>query len=207
MKFKKITIKNYKLFNDATITFNDNLTVIVGNNGSGKTILFNLLKNYKNTSKDYSIDIDGTIPTEETYGFISENRLSQTDLLQEFDETNELFMNEIQQLIPQITTDLKSHKKTFNQLKETFAVGEKILFDFAKIFTLRQINNTQFPIVLDSLFSILSKDKSELLLKRLLNLNEQVIIIENEHSLPDGLSMNYKLNYKDEKTNIEQIHN
>lgn len=37
MKIKKVTLKNYKCFEKIEVDFHDKLTVIVGNNGSGKS--------------------------------------------------------------------------------------------------------------------------------------------------------------------------
>ena len=37
MKIKKITLKNYRCFENVNIVFHDKLTVVIGSNGSGKT--------------------------------------------------------------------------------------------------------------------------------------------------------------------------
>ena len=37
MKIRKVTLKNYRCFENIEVEFHDNLTVIVGGNGSGKT--------------------------------------------------------------------------------------------------------------------------------------------------------------------------
>lgn len=43
MKFKKITINNWKQFKNIDIDFHPNLTILTGANGSGKTTILNLL--------------------------------------------------------------------------------------------------------------------------------------------------------------------
>ena len=43
MRIKKIELKNYRCFEDLEIDFDDNLTVIVGNNGAGKTAILEAL--------------------------------------------------------------------------------------------------------------------------------------------------------------------
>ena len=39
MRIKKVKIKNYKLFQDFTMSFNDDLNIIVGDNEAGKSTL------------------------------------------------------------------------------------------------------------------------------------------------------------------------
>ena len=39
MRIKKVKIKNYKLFQDFTMPFNDDLNIIVGDNEAGKSTL------------------------------------------------------------------------------------------------------------------------------------------------------------------------
>ncbi len=44
MRIKKIEIKNFKGFQQETINFQDNLTVVIGNNTAGKTTLLKALQ-------------------------------------------------------------------------------------------------------------------------------------------------------------------
>lgn len=39
MRIEKVKIKNYKLFQDFTMLFNDDLNIIVGDNEAGKSTL------------------------------------------------------------------------------------------------------------------------------------------------------------------------
>ncbi len=61
MKFKKLKIKDYKILKDVDLKFNDKLTLITGNNGTGKSTLFNLMKDICNKKEveDCSLEIEG----------------------------------------------------------------------------------------------------------------------------------------------------
>lgn len=44
MRISKISVKNYKCFDDAEVQLNDKYTVLVGINGAGKTALLECIK-------------------------------------------------------------------------------------------------------------------------------------------------------------------
>lgn len=44
MKFESITVENYRQFEEAKLTFDDDITILAGANNSGKTSLINLIK-------------------------------------------------------------------------------------------------------------------------------------------------------------------
>lgn len=73
MKLKKITISNYRQFENLELNFDENLTILAGANNSGKTSLISLLKNIfisdKNNYNEYDIPakkvklwLDSTFP-------------------------------------------------------------------------------------------------------------------------------------------------
>lgn len=59
MKLKKITVSNYRQFENLELNFDENLTILAGANNSGKTSLLSLLKNIfisdKNNYNEYDI--------------------------------------------------------------------------------------------------------------------------------------------------------
>lgn len=57
MRLKQVSIKNYRQFDEATINFENDITVLAGANNSGKTSLIELLKNLLgNKSYNYGIN-------------------------------------------------------------------------------------------------------------------------------------------------------
>lgn len=73
MKLKKITVSNYRQFENLELNFDENLTILAGANNSGKTSLISLLKNIfisdKNNYNEYDIPakkvklwLDSTFP-------------------------------------------------------------------------------------------------------------------------------------------------
>jgi DNA repair exonuclease SbcCD ATPase subunit len=79
MKIKKIIIKEYKLFRDAELTFKDGLNLITGPGGSGKTILFDMLKEgIFSKNENYKVEIDGRIDKKQMdYIFIDWDKFSE----------------------------------------------------------------------------------------------------------------------------------
>lgn len=60
MIIKRIKIKEYKQFKNVELDFKDGLNIIIGGNGTGKTTLFNMLKEgILNKNKDYTVEIGG----------------------------------------------------------------------------------------------------------------------------------------------------
>lgn len=98
MIVKNIKIIDYKIFKDCSINFNDNLTIITGGSGSGKTILFNLLKeNLIKKSKNCNILIEGELNSKNLdYMFINEK--SFEDILNKENIQKELEQIDVEQL-------------------------------------------------------------------------------------------------------------
>lgn len=74
MKFKKLKIKEYKIFKNVDLKFNDKLTLITGGNGSGKSTLFNLMKDICNKKEVNScvLEIEGKMNVKDLdYVFIN----------------------------------------------------------------------------------------------------------------------------------------
>ena len=68
MKFKKLKIKEFKMFKEKEICFNEDLTIIAGRNGSGKTTIFNLMKQLYETKeiKCCSLETEGKKTTDKS---------------------------------------------------------------------------------------------------------------------------------------------
>ena len=65
MKIKNIEIKNYRLLKDFKIDLEDNLSLVIGKNNTGKTSLLSVIEKFLTDKSDFSIN-DFNLDTQET---------------------------------------------------------------------------------------------------------------------------------------------
>jgi len=169
MIIKKIKIKEYKQFKNTELNFKEGLNLIIGCGGSGKTILFNMLKEgILKKNKDYDTEIKGKADKKQIdYIFVD---------LEKF---------------PEEMIDKYNHHIPYS----TLAKGEKTLLALKTVLKYRKTNNIQDPLVLDSPTGYLDPEKRKAFFKILKEVKEQVIIfIRHEIELSDtGLKADFKL--------------
>ncbi len=104
MKITKLTITNFRLLEDITINIEDDITLIVGKNNSGKTSLFeivNLFFDNKNRISFHDFSLNSYPKFEECYKIYKEELLPET-LQDRIDEIEKTIINSI----PRITLSI-----------------------------------------------------------------------------------------------------
>lgn len=104
MKITKLTITNFRLLEDITINIEDDITLIVGKNNSGKTSLFeivNLFFDNKNRISFHDFSLNSYPKFEECYKIYKEELLPET-IQDKIDEIEKTIINSI----PRITLSI-----------------------------------------------------------------------------------------------------
>jgi energy-coupling factor transporter ATP-binding protein EcfA2 len=206
MRIKNIEIKDYKIFSVGRIDFKKGLTVIVGGNGTGKTILFNMLRvGVTKQISGYKVVCTGA-PSRENLNliFVDEERVrflshskNTKELMNRFgkqwDKTSEAVFNAV---FPDSFLDGKQWDPILDDL--FFASGH-YLEGLVALLTMRKLLKVKDPLVLDSIFGRLDSDLRKSYYSVLKKFAEQIICLETDFPKPD-----YKLEY-DRKTNKTTI--
>ena len=207
MRLKKITFKDHYLFSNDSIKFKNRITVIAGGNGSGKTTIFNALKNYRKSTKEYFLETDGGLLKDKSFVFI-DDEFTFEKLYTHFKskKVNETLMKELKILSPRLMQNLRRFEDSLDKIIKLVAGGDKVLFGFAMLFALRKNKGINSPLILDNVFGRINSEQFKLLLRRLQRLKEQVIIFSIDVALRN-IKIDYKLNFnvKDRKSTIKKM--
>jgi len=172
MKIKKIELKDYKVFKGKRVfKFSDRLNLISGPNGSGKTILFNALRE----------------------SIISEVLGVKISLEGEIDD----FKNNLE-LIFIDEEQIRKSADAIQSLTNNMSLGDRSLLAFISILLRRVALKKNLPLVVDAhLFAILDLQNRDLLLKIMLALKTQIILFEHDFKGIKG-DKEYHLGIRDE---------
>lgn len=115
MKITNIQVQNFRLLDDITINIEDDITLIVGKNNSGKTSLFeviNLFFNDKNRISFHDFSLNSHLIFENCYTLYKDEFLSATK-----DDQKELLENKLINDIPRIILSIQiEYDKTNDSL-------------------------------------------------------------------------------------------
>lgn len=110
MRLEKMTIKNYRQFEDVTILYNNDLTILAGANNSGKTSLVELYKNiFIKTEKNFTVE---DMPAKKIYTVI----------------------NDLVDMIIKIYEEHPNEEEFLNEIGNSFLKEASVLDDTLKIF-------------------------------------------------------------------------
>lgn len=205
MRFKSIEFKGNKIFRDGKIVFNKGLTVIVGSGGTGKTILFNMLKIAMGVEPvGYRLSVSGKLNKEYfELMFVDEwflDRFRENQGLadwseQHFERLFKICDKHLGKFFPKMINGYKVYSpKNWNLQRSEMFIG-----DFATLLALRQSLRVKDPLVLDCAFNRFDEKIRQQLYQVLKKLPYQVILFEHSHKNPD-----YRLVY-DSKTGKSSI--
>src|SRR5690554_5322343 len=105
MKITNIHVQNFRLLDDITINIEDDITLIVGKNNSGKTSLFeviNLFFNEKNRISFHDFSLNSHPVFENCYTLYKDEFLSATE-----DDQKELLESKLINDIPRIILSIQ----------------------------------------------------------------------------------------------------
>ena len=110
MKFESITVENYRQFEEAKLTFDDDITILAGANNSGKTSLINLIKKlFVDEKIEYSIS---DIPAENMQEWLDSIYSIFEDFFANGKSINEVDTELVDSIIPRDSTQNKTLMKT-----------------------------------------------------------------------------------------------
>lgn len=220
VRFMNLRINDYKIFEGSNeIYFNERETIIVGENGSGKTILVEALVSLAAIEEDevltvgdsqiVSGDIEGNRVLLEKYKeliFFDDEKLEGVDQeLQAAALVDDNTLNAVETKSKEIFQKIFGDKTTHQDLHlETMAAGERLCYRYAFVFALREVLRLDIPIVLDSPYDRLDEEKRGLMNEFLKNQNCQQILLGTKQSFSQEVNPDYMLIYKDGSSRIRK---
>ena len=151
-----VDTKQYVLFkrlihgNDVFDFKENNRTIIVGHNGSGKTTIANILM-----SSDDSVITEGNRSLIHKYPeliFIGFEVHNGKGILSKYISSSPELKNKVSNIFNELL--IKKHRDISNNLP----LGERVILTFAFIFVLRELNAASLPLILDSPFGSLDRE-------------------------------------------------
>jgi len=154
LKIRKIELEDYKLFKGQHIfEFSDRINLVRGPGGSGKTILFNALReNIMNEVPGVKVKLEGGI-------------------------------DEFRKNADMIFIDEKQMRKSEEAIQSStnLSTGTKNLSVLKHILTRRESVNKNLPLIMDTqTFSILDQSNRDILSQRIISLETQIILFEQD---------------------------
>ncbi|MFH0978960.1 MAG: AAA family ATPase [Candidatus Woesearchaeota archaeon] len=191
MRFKSIEIVENKLFSKEKIVFNKSLTVIVGDNGTGKTILFNMLKIGVGVKPvGYKLSILGKVnkghfdlmfANEYFLDTFGENHLMEDWTEKQFEQLFSICDRHIGAYFPKTVNELMNYSSRNQHLQRS----ERFIGDFAKFLALRHYLKVKDPLVLDCILDRFEPKLRMQIYQVLEKLPYQVILFEHKYKNPD----------------------
>ena len=177
MKFNSIEFKGHSFFADGKIEFKD-FNVIIGGNASGKTQLYNLLKEgLKGKTKGCKVKFTGK-PTNVGCIFTNEMDLSELARSKQIEKIR---------VYPKECSE-HSAEIVFRQ----GSAGANYFAAFLFSIELHNAMHANDPLVLDCVLSRLGHDWREKMMTVIRAQKRQVIMFEREHPKPDYLLVHNK---------------
>ena len=165
LKINELRINNYKIFNgDNSIVFNERMTIITGNIGSGKTTIFEALKHInRNRAAQPALGIayEGDINLIDRFGPLifmdSAPGFTEQDYSIYIDENTrvEEIKTEARKIFSRIVTSKTKYGDDINT--ELLPGGETICFRFSYTQALRQKIGLNVPLIMVSPFARLDE--------------------------------------------------
>jgi len=218
MKIRSVRFYSYKQFNDQKIDFGDDINIVLGEGGAGKSIIFRAIREQIDNKKGQGFEI----LTEGKFPAVSEIKIllfmdgkSRVDSdyrkLEEFARKNNISIRALEDSVLGIYKELTDHTLFSLASGKNLSNGKDILFMYSYVFAIRKILKIKLPLVIDSPISYLEKEDSKRLIDYLTKTKEQIILFmlpgewaRLEMPVPEGKTRTYLLK-QNEKTGSTKI--
>lgn len=213
MKIKSFKLSYYKQFINERIDLGNNLNLIIGEGGTGKTILFNALQESIDSNiKGVEILADDFSPIE-TKSLMFINSAAEADLkpYQDYAKKNNIPKEKLDANVAKIYKDLSGNALNGKDPLRELSAGERLLVTYSYVFAIKKILGLDIPLIIYGPITPLDKEKTQVLFKYLTKSKEQIILfmLPNEReriTMPEKerKPKNFLLQYND-KTKTTRI--
>jgi len=178
MKIKSFKLSYYKQFINERIDLGNNLNLIIGEGGTGKTILFNALQESIDSNiKGVEILADDFSPIE-TKSLMFINSAAEADLkpYQDYAKKNNIPKEKLDANVAKIYKDLSGNALNGKDPLRELSAGERLLVTYSYVFAIKKILGLDIPLIIYGPITPLDKEKTQVLFKYLTKSKEQIIL-------------------------------
>jgi DNA repair exonuclease SbcCD ATPase subunit len=178
MRIKSVKLSYYTQFINERIDLGNNLNLIIGESGTGKTILFNALQDsIDNTLKGVEILAEDISPIE-TKSLMFINSAAEADLkpYEDYAEKNSITKEKLDANVAKIYKDLSGNTLNGKYPFKKLSTGERLLITYSYVFAIRKILGLDIPLVVYGPITPLDREKTQVLFKYLTRSKEQIIL-------------------------------
>ncbi|MFZ2456404.1 MAG: ATP-binding protein [Candidatus Altiarchaeia archaeon] len=208
MKINSVKLSYYNQFINERIDLGNNLNMIIGEAGTGKTILFNALQESIDSNiKGVEILAENIAPVE-TKSLMFINSAIEADLTpyEEYARKNGIPEEKLGANVAKIYKDLSGNALNGKDPLRKLSTGERLLVTYSYVFAIRKILSLDIPLIVYGPITPLDKEKTQVLFKYLTRSKEQIILFmlpsDGERiNMPgkDRKPKNFLLEYDDKK--------
>lgn len=178
MKIKSVKLSCYKQFINERIDLGNNLNLIIGEGGTGKTALFNALQ------ESIDCDIKGVeiladdISSSPAKSLMFINSSAEADLkpYEEYAEKNGIPKEKLEATVAKIYKDLSGNVLKGKDHLKKLSPGERLLVTYSYVFAIKKILGIDTPLIVYGPITPLDKEKTQVLIKYLIKSKEQIIL-------------------------------
>jgi len=208
MKIKSVKLSYYKQFVNERIDLGNNLNMIIGESGTGKTILFNALQeSIDNNIKGVEILAEDFSPIE-TKSMMFINSTVEADLkpYEDYAEKNKIPKEKLDANVAKIFKDLSGNALDVKDPLKKLSPGERLLVTYSYVFAIKKILGLDIPLIIYGPITPLDKEQTQALFKYLTRSKEQILLFmlpsDGERiNMPakDRKPKNFLMQYDDKK--------
>ena len=178
MKIKSVKLSYYKQFVNERIDLGNNLNLIIGESGTGKTTLFNVLQeSIDNNIKGVEI-LAEDVSQIETKSLMFINSAAEADLkpFEDYAEKNSIPKEKLDANVAKIYKDLSGNALNGTDPLAKLSPGERLLVTYSYVFAIKKILGLDIPLIVYGPITPLDKEQTQALFKYLTRSKEQILL-------------------------------